>query len=515
MEALLAPIALLLGGLAGWLLRDRTAAQLQQRLELASTEATAKAEVLAAELQDEKVARATADAVAARLPVLESELASERAKVEQLTAEKSRIEAEAASRLHTFQEKEAALTTLRGEIEREIKALASEALKGNQDSFLKLANEVFEKHTRTSASEVEQKRQAIEALLAPMAKTLEEYRKSLSDLERARLEAYAGLANELKNVAQTQSAVRAETSKLVNALRAAPKTRGRWGEHQLHNVLELAGMSPYVDVLPEPTLSRGDERLRPDVIIRLPGNRHIVVDAKTSMDAYLRAVEAADEDTRELCLKDHAQQMRQHMRQLAAKSYWDRLTVTVDFVVMFVPGDNFFAAALERDPTLFEDAVSQKVLITTPTTLVALAKAIAFGWRQEKVADNARRIADLGRDLYRRLQIMGGHITDFGKHLEKTVKSYNGFVGSLEGSVLPQARKFQELEVEGTQEPIPELAPLENDVRMPRPDRDLILATSEPSSDEPPGALNGDHGRLPLQKPTGSRSADPALRPRN
>jgi DNA recombination protein RmuC len=515
MEALLAPIALLLGGLAGWLLRDRAAVQLQQRLELASAEASAKAEVLAAELQDEKVARATADAAAQRIPVLESELASERAKVEQLTAEKSRVEAEASSRLQMFQEKEAALIALRGEIEREIKALASEALKGNQDSFLKLANEVFEKHARTSAGEVEQKRQAIEALLAPMAKTLEEYRRSLTDLERARVEAYAGLANELRNVVQTQSAVRAETSKLVNALRAAPKTRGRWGEHQLHNVLELAGMSSYVDVVSEPTLTRGDERLRPDVIIRLPGSRHIVVDAKTSMDAYLRAVEAVDEDTRELCLKEHAQQMRQHMKQLAAKSYWDRLTVTVDFVVMFVPGDNFFAAALERDPTLFEDAVSQRVLITTPTTLVALAKAIAFGWRQEKVADNARRIADLGRDLYRRLQTMGNHVADFGRHLEKTVKSYNGFVGSLEGSVLPQARKFQELEVEGTQEPILELAPLENDVRLPRPDRDLILSGSQAAGEETPAALNGDPGHMPLQKPGAAKAVDPAPRQRN
>jgi DNA recombination protein RmuC len=504
MEALIAPIALILGALAGWLFRERSATQVLQ--------------LLTAELHEEKVARATADAAAARVPVLEADLVQERARIEHLAAENARLEVESQTRAEAFREKETALTALRGEIEKEIKNLAGEALRGNQDSFLKLANEVFEKHTRTNAGDVEQKKQAIEALLAPMAKTMEEYRKSLAEMERARVEAYAGLSHELKNVVQTQSAVRAETSKLVNALRAAPKTRGRWGEHQLHNVLELAGMTPYVDVLSEPTVVRGDERLRPDVIIRLPGNRHVVVDAKTSMDAYLRAVEAVDEESRELSLKDHAQQMRQHMKQLAAKAYWDRLTVTVDFVVMFVPGENFFAAALERDPSLFEDAVSQRVLITTPTTLVALAKAIAFGWRQEKVADNARRIADLARDLYRRLQTMGGHVSDFGKQLEKTVKSYNGFVGSLEASVLPQARKFQELEVEGSQEAIPTLAPLESDVRLPRADRDLILTAPGARAIAGDNTLNEDADDVPVALSKGtipSRTDDRARRHKN
>jgi DNA recombination protein RmuC len=357
----------------------------------------------------------------------------------------------------------------------EMKDVATEALKGHQDIFLKLANEVFEKHRQTSTADVEERKKAIETLLAPVAKTLEEYRKSLSELDKSRVEAYVGLSSELKNVAETQAAVRTETRKLVNALRAAPKTRGRWGEHQLRNVLELAGMTAHVDFMPEKTYEREEERVRPDAIIRLPGDRHIVLDAKTPILAYLDAVEAVDDETREACLQRHAQQTRQHMKELSAKSYWEGLTVTPDFVVMFIPGDNFFAAAVERDPEIFEDAVRGRVIIATPTTLVALAKAIAFGWRQEKVAENAARVAILGRDLYKRLQTMGGHVMDVGKNLEKTVNTYNNFVATLEGSVMPQGRKFTELQVEGAQDVIPEVNPVVTDVRQVRADRDLRL----------------------------------------
>ncbi len=238
-------------------------------------------------------------------------------------------------------------------------------------------------------------------------------------------------------------------------------------------------MTPYVDFSPEESFVREHERLRPDVVLRLPGDRYIVVDAKTSMSAYLDAVETVDEIQRENHLIKHAQQLRQHMRQLSAKSYWDALTVTPDFVVMFVPGDNFFAAAMERDPQLFEDAVKFRVLIVTPTTLVALAKAIAFGWRQEKVAENARRIAELGRDLYKKLAVMGNHICDLGKSIDRTVRTYNAFIGSIEGSVMPQARKFTELEVEGTQGELPELGPVETETRPVREDRDLQVASAE------------------------------------
>ena len=195
---------------------------------------------------------------------------------------------------------------------------------------------------------------------------------------------------------------------------------------------------------------------------------------KTSTTAYLDATEATDEPQRELYLERHAQQTRTHMKQLAAKSYWDGLTITPDFVVMFVPGENFFAAAIERDAHLFDDAIGSRVLIVTPTTLIALAKAVAFGWRQEKVAENAAIVAELGRDLYKRLAALGGHVTAMGRSVENSVKHFNALVGSLEGSVLPQARKFNELQVEGTAEPLPELCPIETDVREVRSDRDLL-----------------------------------------
>jgi DNA recombination protein RmuC len=339
---------------------------------------------------------------------------------------------------------------------------------------------VFQKHRETATGDIEQRKKAIEALLTPVTATLEEYRKGLSELEKSRLEAYAGLSTELKGVALAQAEVRNETSRLVNALRAAPKTRGRWGEEQLRNVMELSGMSAYVDFQTEVTFDRDDEKLRPDVIITMPGARHIVVDAKTSMSGYLEALDAPDEENKEACLKKHAVQVRKHMKELSAKSYWDSLSVTPDFVVMFIPGENFFAAAIERDPGLFEDGVKGRVLIATPTTLVALAKAIAFGWRQEKVAENAQKVSELGRELYKRLAIMGEHVTSVGTHLDRSVKAYNKFVGSLETSVFPQARKFTEYSVEGTQEPLPEIEELETDVRQVR-GRDLALPAAEPT----------------------------------
>ena len=279
----------------------------------------------------------------------------------------------------------------------------------------------------------------------------------------------------MKALVLMQSDASAQTRRLVNALRAAPKTRGRWGEHQLHNVMELSGMSPYCDFLTEQTIANDDGRVRPDVIIRLPGERRIVVDAKTSMAAYLDAVEAVDDDVREAHLVTHARQLRTHMRLLSGKAYWDALPVTPDFVAMFIPGENFYAAAIERDPQLFEDAISSKVLIVTPTTLIALAKAIAMGWRQEGLAENARKIGDLGRELYKRLATMGGHVAGVGAGLDSAVKRYNEMVGSLEGRVMTQARKFNELELDGTQVPLPELKPVEIEARRLRGDSAEII----------------------------------------
>lgn len=373
----------------------------------------------------------------------------------ELNAERAHAAAVAAAERQAFDER----------IERSLKSFAAEALDGSQKSFLQLAEQVFARHKEGADKTLQARQKEIAALLDPINKSLEEYKKGVGEIEKARAAAYGGLSQEIAALFQMQAEASAQTRKLVTALRAAPKTRGRWGEHQLHNVMELSGMSAYVDFLPEQTFAGDDGRLRPDVIIRLPGERRIVVDAKTSMAAYLDAVEAADDEMREAHLLTHARQLRTHMKLLAGKQYWDALPCTPDFVAMFIPGENFYAAAIERDPALFEDAIENKVLIVTPTTLIALAKAIAVGWRQEKIADNARRIGELGRELYRRLATMGGHVAGVGAGLDSAVKRYNDLVGSLESRVLIQARRFTELELEGTQEPLSELKQVETQIR--------------------------------------------------
>jgi DNA recombination protein RmuC len=383
----------------------------------------------------------------------------------ELAAERAAAAAAETLRRDGHEREIAALTAMRGEIESKMQTLAGAALKDNQASFLNLANEVFARHCDGAAATLEARQKEIAALLTPLNLHLEEYKKGLGEIETARARAYGGLSEEMKALAQMQADASAQTRKLVNALQAAPKTRGRWGEHQLHNVMELSGMSAYVDFLPEQSFGGEEGRLRPDVIIRLPGERRIVVDAKTSMAAYLDAVEATDDEIREGHLAHHARQLRTHMKLLAAKQYWEALPCTPDFVAMFIPGENFYAAAIERDPALFEDAIASKVLIVTPTTLIALAKAIAVGWRQEKIAENARRVGELGRELYRRLATMGSHVAGMGAGLDNAVKRYNDLVGSLESRVLPQARRFTELELEGTQEPLAELRTVETQLR--------------------------------------------------
>ena len=280
------------------------------------------------------------------------------------------------------------------------------------------------------------------------------------------------LASEVQNVG-------AEARKLVNALQASPKTRGRWGEQQLQNVIELAGMTAHVDYVMQQTIAGDDGRLRPDLVIRLPGERFLVVDAKTPLTAYFDANEAADEDSRAAHLRRHAQQVRTHMKQLGSKRYWEALRpVTPDFVVMFIPGENFYAAAVERDPELLPDGLKDGVLVVSPTMLIGLAKTVALGWRQENVAENARHVAELGRELYKRLATMGNHVAQLGNSLRRAVEHYGSFVGSIEGSVMPAARRFRDFEVEGTHEPLPELKALEIVPRELRSGGELMVGPS-------------------------------------
>jgi DNA recombination protein RmuC len=478
MDALIGMVLVLvgfvLGGILVWLFRGRELGRLTQTLG----EQKRLAEEWRCKAEDQGRNAAAHAATAGRVEDLQAELQSANQGRTTALTELAAVQATASERAAADARQIESLTQLRQEMLKDFQLLAAQALKANEASFLRLANETFEKHKTAAVADVEQRKEAISTLLAPVAETLNRYQQELTAIEKARQEAYGALTGELKNVIQTQNDVRTVTSKLVNALRASPKTRGRWGEETLRNVMELSGMSPHSDFTAQQTFERDEAPLRPDVIVRLPGERFLVVDAKTPLTAYLDAIEAVDDAERELHLGRHAQQTRAHMKSLAAKSYWDGLTVTPDFVVMFIPGENFFTAAIERDAHLFDDAIGSRVLIVTPTTLIALAKAVAFGWRQEKVAENAAAVAELGRDLYKRLAVLGSHVASTGRSIENSVKHYNFLVGSLEGSVMPQARRFNELQVEGTSEPIAELAPVETDIRELRSDRDLIVRSA-------------------------------------
>jgi DNA recombination protein RmuC len=302
-----------------------------------------------------------------------------------------------------------------------------------------LASETFSKHSQAAAGGVKE-------VLTPAQEQLAKLAASVEALEKSRTQDKAALGEQMRAIGETLRETQGVTGKLVNALRASPKARGRWGEQTLRNVLEMSGLSPHADFT-EQTSVDGEtgNKLRPDVIINLPGGRCIVVDSKVALSAYLDAMDATDEAAREALMKKHVQELRGHVKNLASKDYWKYVPETADFVVLFVPGENFLAAAAERDPNLFEDAFQSKVIITTPATMVALAKSVAYGWRQEQSAKNAKDIAELGRELYRRMAIMSDHLGKVGDSIGKSVKSYNDLVGSVESRVLPQARKFKEL----------------------------------------------------------------------
>jgi DNA recombination protein RmuC len=388
-----------------------------------------------------------------------------------LAAKLAASESAGAAREAAAREREQALLAFKVEVENTFGALAGQVLAQSEERFLTLANETFKSHQTAAAGGVKE-------VVGPVQEAFLKLTERVDALDKSRLQEASAIAEQIRHVGDALKETRGLTGKLVNALRAAPKTRGRWGEETLRNVLELAGLSPHVDFVEQASVDSEGGKLRPDVIIRLPGNRQIVVDSKVALSAYLDAMDASDEVEREGHLTRHAQQLRTHMKQLGGKEYWKHVPDTADFVALFVPGENFFAAAAERDSDLFEDGLALKVIIVTPATLVALAKAVAYGWRQEAAAQNAQEIADLGRELYRRLSVMADHLGDVGRHMERSVKSYNQAMASMETRVLVQARRFREL---GAGDEVDLAAPAGLDVtpRLPAPQGELSLGGTE------------------------------------
>ena len=428
-----------------------------------------------------------------RLALMEKELAAARAELARLLEAQtglitSRARLESALELERKSSSEKIeLLTQSGEraaedLQNAFKALAADALKSNSTSFLELAKTSLERFQSEAKDDLESRRKAVADLVSPVRDSLNKVDAQIQQMEIARGAAYGDLKAQVQSLISTQKELQSATGNLVRALRT-PNVRGRWGEIQLRRVVEIAGMLPYCDFSEQETVIGESGRLRPDLVVKLPGGKQVVVDAKTPLQAFLDAFETTDEEARRACLAQHARQVRDHINTLSGKKYWEQFESTPEFVVMFLPGETFFSAALEQDTGLIEHGVLNKVIPASPTTLIALLKAINYGWNQEKLARNAQEISVLGKELHERLRHLATHITAVGTGLDRAVESYNKAVGSMESRVLVSARKFAELGA-SVAEDIPELEPIETTARALSFDWDEEPSISEVAKPE-------------------------------
>jgi DNA recombination protein RmuC len=358
------------------------------------------------------------------------------------------------------QERDSAFEAAQNKLAVEFSEMANQSLKANSETFLRLAEQNLGVQQERAKRELGDREQAVENLVKPIRDALQQSQKQISDLEKARSEAYGGIRSQLEAMQISQQSLTQETQNLVKALRR-PEVRGRWGEITLRRLVELAGMVEHCDFQEQVHTTSDDKIIRPDMIVRMPDQRELVVDVKTPLDAYLQAVEANDDAQRKLGLERHARNVREHIRKLASKTYWEQFSDSPEFVILFIPGDQFLSAALGEDPDLIEYALANQIILATPTSFVALLKAVAYGWRQLALAGNAEEIRKLAEDLYGRLTAFVGHMNRVGKQLASSVENYNKAVGSLERKVLPGARKFVELGIRPKKE-LDQLEPLES-----------------------------------------------------